>query len=92
MLSRINDFDKLYFEPRGPTVFFIYDDRPGVLGQIGVSLAGADINIEDVRNPHHMKVNQSLVIMRLNKPVPEAVMADISRRIKSLAAFYYDFG
>ncbi|MBU4200966.1 MAG: hypothetical protein KKE37_03135 [Verrucomicrobia bacterium] len=92
MLSRINEFDKLYFEPRGPTVFFIYEDRPGVLGQIGVTLAAADINIEDVRNPHHMKVNQSLVIMRINKPVPDAVMADISRRIKAFASFYYDFG
>ncbi len=92
MLSRINDFDKLYFEPRGPMVFFIYEDRPGVLGQIGAALAGAGINIEDVRNPHHMKANQSLAMMRVNQPVPAAVMADISQRIKALASFYYDFG
>ncbi len=92
MLSRINDFDKLYFEPRGPTIFFIYEDRPGILGQIGVSLAGADINIEDVRNPHHIKANQSLAIMRVNKPVPEKVMDEISRLIKAQSSFYYDFG
>ncbi len=92
MLSRINDFDKLYFEPRGPTIFFIYEDRPGVLGQIGVALAKVNINIEDVRNPHHTKLNQSLVIMRVNKPVPDAVMANISRHIKAMSSFYYDFG
>jgi D-3-phosphoglycerate dehydrogenase len=92
MISRINEFDKLYFEPRGPTVFFIYDDRPGVLGQIGTALAGANINIEDVRNPHHLRVNQSLAILRVNKPVTEALMNDIAGKIKALASFYYDFG
>ena len=91
MISRVNDFDKLYFEPKGPTVFFIYEDRPGVLGQIGSALAGADINIEDVRNPHHLKVNQSLVIMRVNKPVPAALMGEISAKIRALSSHYYDF-
>lgn len=92
MISRINDFDKLYFEPKGPTVFFIYEDRPGVLGQIGSALAAADINIEDVRNPHHLKLNQSLVIMRINKQVPKTLMNDIVGKIKALASYYYDFG
>ncbi len=92
MISRINDFDKLYFEPKGPTVFFIYEDRPGVLGQIGSALAGADINIEDVRNPHHLKANQSLVIMRVNKSVSETLLNEIAGKIKALASFYYDFG
>ena len=91
MLARINDFDRLYFEPKGPTVFFIYEDRPGVLGQIGSALAAADINIEDVRNPHHLKINESLVMMRINKPISPALMGDISRNIRALSAFYYDF-
>jgi len=92
MIARINEFDKLYFEPKGPTIFFIYEDRPGVLGQIGSALAGANINIEDVRNPHHLKVNQSLVIMRVNQPVPDAMMNDIAGKIKAIASYYYDFG
>lgn len=91
MIARINDFDRLYFEPKGPTVFFIYEDRPGVLGQIGSALATANINIEDVRNPHHLKVNESLVIMRINKPAPPELMDTISRNIRALSAFYYDF-
>jgi len=91
MISRINEFDRLYFEPKGPTLFFIYEDRPGVLGSIGVNLAAANINIEDTRNPHHAKINQSLVIMQVNKPVPDKVMTDISRKIKAHAFYYYDF-
>lgn len=91
MIARINDFDRLYFEPRGPTVFFIYEDRPGVLGQIGSALAAEDINIEDVRNPHHLKANESLAIMRINKPVAPELLEAISRKIQALSAFYYDF-
>ena len=34
MISRINDFDKLYFEPTGTAVLFIYKDRPGLLGKL----------------------------------------------------------
>ena len=51
MISRINDFDKLYFEPMGTAVLFIYKDRPGVIGQIGQALAEAGLNINDMRNP-----------------------------------------
>ncbi|MBI2440573.1 MAG: hypothetical protein HYV35_04295 [Lentisphaerae bacterium] len=91
MIARINDFDRLYFEPRGPTVFFIYEDRPGVLGQIGSGLAAANINIEDVRNPHSLKVNESLAIMRINKAVHPTLMDQISQSIRALSAFYYDF-
>ena len=39
IVSRIDEFQKLYFEPVGPTAFFLYDDRPGVLGTIASKLA-----------------------------------------------------
>jgi D-3-phosphoglycerate dehydrogenase len=87
MVSRINEFDKLYFEPIGHTVFFMYDDRPGVIGAIGGKLAARGINIEDMRNPHDVKTNHSLAILKINQQVPDDVMKDISREIKALAAF-----
>jgi D-3-phosphoglycerate dehydrogenase len=71
----------------GPTVFFLYDDRPGVLGAIGARLAGKGINIEDVRNPHDPKTNRSLAIMKVNKPVSEELVKEISGEIKALSAF-----
>lgn len=94
MISRINDFDKLYFEPKGPTVFFLYDDRPGVLGQIGAALAQTGVNIEDVRNPHHTntKINQSLAIMKINRMVNAQLLDEISRSIQAKSAFCFDFG
>ncbi|MBN1558457.1 MAG: hypothetical protein JW951_09975 [Lentisphaerae bacterium] len=87
MVSRINEFNKLWFEPIGHNVMFLYDDRPGVLGAIGVNLARAGINIEDVRNPHDDKTNHSLAIMKVNGMVSEDLIRRISDEIDALSAF-----
>jgi D-3-phosphoglycerate dehydrogenase len=87
MVSRINEFQKLYFEPVGFTAFFIYADRPGVLGAIGQKLAGAGINIEDVRNPHDLKTNRSLAILKTNKLIPDDVIKMVAAEIKAIVAF-----
>jgi D-3-phosphoglycerate dehydrogenase / 2-oxoglutarate reductase len=87
MISRIQDFDKLYFEPKGHAVVFTYADRPGVLGQIAASLAAAGINIDDVRNPHNAKGTKSLALLKVNQAVPEAVVQQIAREIEAERAF-----
>ena len=87
MVSRIDEFNKLYFEPLGPTAFFIYDDRPGVLGTIGKKLAEKGVNIEDVRNPHDVKTNRSLAIIKVNKPVSQDLTNEIGKAIEAHSAF-----
>ncbi|MFC1498077.1 3-phosphoglycerate dehydrogenase family protein [Verrucomicrobiota bacterium] len=87
MVSRINKFEKLYFEPVGHTAFFLYDDRPGVIGTIGMKFANAEINIEDMRNPHDRKTDHSLAIMQINKNVPDKLMREISSEINAISAF-----
>ncbi|MBT8043047.1 MAG: ACT domain-containing protein, partial [Pontiella sp.] len=69
MISRINDFDKLYFEPLGTAVLFIYKDRPGVIGRIGNALAEAGINIDDMRNPHDPSGENSLALLKVSQQV-----------------------
>ncbi len=91
MISRINDFDKLYFEPRGCTGVFVYPDRPGVLGQIGSALAVAGVNIDDVRNPHDSKGAKSIAILRVNKPIPDLVLRQIADAVAAELAFCLDF-
>lgn len=88
MVSRINDFDKLYFEPRGHTVFFIYQDRPGVLVRIAAALAAASINIDDVRNPHDQKGLKSIAILKVNQKVPVDVIETIRMEIQADIACY----
>ena len=87
MVARINEFDKLYFEPAGNSVMFLYDDRPGVLGAIGNRLAKAGVNIEDVRNPHDAKTNRSLAIMKINVKASDELVREISSEIKAISAF-----
>ncbi len=91
LISRINEFDKLYFEPVGTTLFFLYDDRHGVIGTIGKMLSDADINIEDMRNPHDQKTNRSLAILKVNKPVTDDLMTAIKEKIRSKSAFCIKF-
>jgi D-3-phosphoglycerate dehydrogenase / 2-oxoglutarate reductase len=91
LISRINEFDKLYFEPVGPVVLFLYEDRPGVTGTIGRMLAEQGINIEDMRNPHDCKTNRSLAILKLNRIVPEEILGTISAEIGALASFCITF-
>jgi D-3-phosphoglycerate dehydrogenase len=86
MVSRVNEFDRLYFQPSGPMLFCIYDDRPGVIAAISRRLADAGVNIEDMRNPHDPKTNRSLVIFKLNRPLTEEMVADIAREVRAHAA------
>lgn len=91
MISRINDFQSLYFEPRGHTVVFIYKDRPGVLGRIGAALADAGINIDDVRNPHDSKCEKSIAIVKVNCKVAAEVLDKIAGDIQAETWFAIDF-
>ena len=86
MISRINDFSKLYFEPTGTAVFFIYKDRPGVIGQIGNALAEAGINIDDMRNPHDPSGENSLALLRTSELVDCEVLEKIASQIEALHA------
>ena len=88
MISRINDYDKLYFEPKGHTLFFTYHDRPGVLGHIGAKLSENNINIDDVRNPHDTKGEQSIAILKVNCEVKEPLIEDIKKDINAHVGFY----
>lgn len=86
MISRINDFDKLYFEPTGTAAIFIYKDRPGVIGQIGNALAEAGVNIDDMRNPHDPSGENSLAILRTSEPVDCDMIDTIAVKIEALHA------
>jgi len=91
MISRINDFDKLYFEPVGTAVLFIYKDRPGVIGQIGNALAEANINIHDMRNPHDPTGENSLALMKISQGSDCKVVQVIGEQINALHASCVNF-
>ncbi len=85
-VSRIDEFDRLYFEPNGATLFCLYDDRPGVIASISRKLADAGINIEDMRNPHNAKTRRSLAIIKINQPVSDDLVKVIKADIAAHSA------
>jgi len=91
MISRINDFDKLYFEPVGAAALFIYKDRPGVIGRIGSILAEAGINIDDMRNPHDPSGENSLALMKVSKAIDCETVDKIAAQIEALHASCVSF-
>jgi D-3-phosphoglycerate dehydrogenase len=84
MISRIGNFDKLYFEPSGHLALFTYRDRPGVLSEIAGAMAKEGINIDDVRNPHDKSGERSIAILKVSQPVPEKVLAKVAATIEAI--------
>lgn len=86
MVSRINQFDRLYWVPQGTALFFQYRDRPGVIAAISKRLADANINIEDMRNPHDTASGDSLAVLSVNDPVDDALVQAIARETQASMA------
>ena len=81
MISRINAFDKLYFEPSGNSLIFVYKDRPGVIASISQIIAEEGVNIEDIRSPHGIDTDQSMAVIKVNKEVSQETIDRIKSEI-----------
>lgn len=81
MVSRINDFEKLYFDPTGHTLIVSFEDRPGVLAKIANTVAEAGINIDDVRNPHDESGKRSIAILKINRAAPRELVDRLSELV-----------
>lgn len=90
MISRVNAFNKLYFEFHKHNLFVVYRDRPGVLTRITGACADADINIEDIRAPYDDTKTRSMAILKTNRPVPAETLARIREEIQPEVAFSLD--
>ncbi len=77
MVSRINDFDKLYFDPCGESMLIVYQDKPGMLAKITGVMARHGINIDDIRAPHDPKTGDSMAVLHLNQPASKEIAAEI---------------
>ncbi|MCM8526057.1 MAG: ACT domain-containing protein [Lentisphaeraceae bacterium] len=88
IISRIDDFDKLYFEPSGHSVIFNYEDRPGVIAQITQILADEGLNIDDIRSPHNAKGNRSIAVLKVNKAVSQETIEKIKAKLNCEVGFH----
>ena len=91
MVSRLDEFDHLYFNPAGYHLFVEYADEPGVLGKIAGILGEKNINIVDIRAPQDPKSGLSLSVVTTNVEVPEMLVAKIKEAVNAKKAFSFSF-
>ena len=91
MISRLNNFDKLYLEPTGHNLFAEYSDEPGVIGKIASILGEKQINIIDIRAPQDLKAGRSLAVIKTNVEVPRELIEKIQSAIKAIAVFQFSY-
>ena len=91
MVSRLDDFDRLYFDPAGHHLFVEYADEPGVIGRIAGILGEKNINIVDIRAPQNAKTGHSLSVITTNVEVPQMLVDKIREAVKAQRAFCFSF-
>ncbi len=89
MISRINNFDGIYLQPQGETIFVQYVDAPGVISRIGGLLAGRNINITDIRAPQGIGSTNSLLVAKVNAPVSAELLKQISDSVSAVNSFTF---
>jgi len=86
VISRINDFDRLYFLPTGHSLIVEYRDRPGILATITGTCADLNINIDDIRAPRDSTATWALAVLKTDQPVPPEAVERIRREVDARAA------
>ena len=83
-LSHVNDFA---FEviPDGNLLYIINNDRPGVIGEVGMTLARHSVNISQFELSRNMPGGQAMSLIRTDSPVDNAVLAEL-RSIRNMVA------
>lgn len=72
----INEF-RVDVEPRGTLMLATYQDRPGIIGQVGTVLGRHNVNIGQMHVGRADAVGVQLMVLSLDHPVGEDALADL---------------
>jgi len=62
-------------------IFFIYEDRPGIIGKVGTILGEHDINIATMEVGRKAAGGDALMGLTVDSPVPPDVLASVGEAI-----------
>jgi D-3-phosphoglycerate dehydrogenase len=79
-LVQVFDFD-MDMAPARHMAFFLYEDRPGVIGKVGSILGDAGINIASMEVGRKAAGGLALMGLTLDSPLPPGVLARITEAI-----------
>ena len=74
------DFE-VEIEPAEHMIFFVYEDRPGIIGKVGTILGDHDINIATMEVGRKAAGGDALMGLTVDSPVPSEVLASIAEAI-----------
>ena len=80
----INGFD-LEIPLSTHMAFFTYEDRPGVIGQIGGLLGDAQVNIASMQVARNDEATEALVALTLDSTIPDDVLTAIAETVRTEA-------
>jgi len=78
-LQRVVDIDgyTLDLEPKGRMILFKNSDEPGVIGDVGATIAKYGINIADFRLGRD-KGGQALAVVRVDEDIPKELIKELA--------------
>jgi D-3-phosphoglycerate dehydrogenase len=91
MITRINDFNKLFLEASGNNLIVEYSDAPGVIGKIASMLGEHQINIIDIRAPQNLTADKALAVIKTNIVVSNEIIKKIDSEVNAVNAFSVSF-
>ena len=81
-IMQVNDYD-IEMAPARYMLFFTYEDRPGVIGNVGTILGDAQINIATMDVGRNASGGTALMGLTLDGPVPSEVLTEVARTIEA---------
>ena len=79
-LVQVYDFD-IDMAPARHMAFFLYEDRPGVIGTVGSMLGSAGINIASMEVGRKEAGGAALMGLTVDSPIPSEVLAAIEQAV-----------
>ena len=79
-LTEVAGFD-IDLEASGYLLFFIYTDRPGIVGVVGAALGEASINIAGAQVGRTAEGGEALMAVTVDSPVAPELLTDIAAQI-----------
>ncbi len=84
-LVEVDGYD-VDIEPTDHLAFFRYEDRPGMVGTIGVILGDAEVNIAGMQVARDTKGGHALVALSVDSAIPVTVLEDIKVAMDAVSA------
>ena len=81
-IVEVNGFD-LDLEPTDHLAFFLYEDRPGMVGTVGGILGDAGVNIAGMQVARDAKGGRALVALSVDSAIPSETLQEIQDAIEA---------